>query len=64
MPCNSIVTDTNSLSEPGEECNSDLAAQTQYLGSSNWLLYTNKERFNPEGYGDEAFNQYSTIINQ
>jgi len=64
MPCSSIVTDTISLSEPGPECNDDLAEQTKYLGPSNWLLYTNKERFNPEGYGDEAIEQYSTIVNQ
>ena len=64
MPCNSIVTDTISLSKPDPDCKDDLAEQTEYLGPGNWLLYTNKERFNPEAYGDEAFSKYSTIINQ
>ena len=66
MPCNNIATEilTTTLSKPDEDCHEDLEAQTKYLGQSNWVLYTNKERFNPEGYGEEAIEQYSTIINK
>ena len=64
MPCNSVATDTNTLSKPNLECNHDLDAQIKYLGPSNWLFLTNQERFNPEAFGEDAIEHYSTIMNQ
>lgn len=64
MPCNSVITDMDPLGEPHPDCNPDLEAQKKYLGPSNWLIYTNQQRFNPEGFGKENVEHYSAILNQ
>ena len=61
-PCNYINPHSETEDTVSDECITDINAQKFYMEGSHWILLANQERFNPEKFGDESIERYSTFI--
>ena len=62
MPCNYVHTELGYTEDTvHEECNPDLAAQKEYLGTYNAITYYNHEVINVEKFGEESIERFSVV---